>query len=93
MLRRIYRGLLDRELGVLGAELDAAETKIDDMTRRMVALQDRFERLVNRVTMRVARAGREDERADRAILDQLAKRARMQATLAEDPFGPDPWHQ
>jgi len=91
VIRRVYRHLLDRELGVLGGELEAAEARIDDDARKLASLQDRFERLVNRVTMRVARSGRDDAEHDRQILTEIKRRAQGERGVSGDPFGPDPW--
>mgnify|MGYP001601613559 CR=1 FL=1 len=91
MFKRIYRSLLDRELGVLGGELEAAETRIEDQARKLLSLQDRFERLINRVSMRLARSGRGDEHRDREILKSLAQRSQRDPGGNGNDFDDGDW--
>lgn len=91
MLRRIYRSLLDRELGVLGGEIDAALARYEDQYTATLALKERLEKLVNRVSMRMARNAREGHvdglsTEDAKILQGLAQGA-GDPRAADDPFG------
>lgn len=58
IIRNTLRTLLDRELGVLGGEVDRLESRHQDLAIALAALQDRYDRLANRVGMRMARAAR-----------------------------------
>jgi len=56
LVKTAYRYLLDREVGVLGGELEAIRTLLSDQDSKLAAFEERFERLLNRVSMRMARS-------------------------------------
>jgi hypothetical protein len=55
-IKTAYRYLLDREVGVLGGELEAIRVLLHDQDVKLAAFEERFERLLNRVSMRMARS-------------------------------------
>lgn len=56
IIRNALRGLVDRELGVLGEQLDKVESRFQDTALQLASLQDRYDRFANRVRMRQTRA-------------------------------------
>jgi hypothetical protein len=84
-LKTAYRYLLDREVGVLGGELEAIRTLLSDQDTKLAAFEERFERLLNRVSMRMARSAPVD------IKDtELIKRLRHQYG-ADNDQGNEDW--
>lgn len=61
LIRNVFRKLLDRELGVLGGELDRLAERNNDLALQLATFGERYERLANRVGMRLARAARRGE--------------------------------
>jgi hypothetical protein len=69
-IKSAYRYLLDREVGVLGGELEAIRTLLSDQDTKLAAFEERFERLLNRVSMRMARSQPVDLK-DTALIKSL----------------------
>jgi len=84
-VKTAYRYLLDREVGVLGGELEAIRTLLSDQDSKLAAFEERFERLLNRVSMRMARSAPVDLK-DAKLIESL--RGKYGAT--SDP-GNDDW--
>lgn len=79
-VRNWLRGkLLDHELGVLGGLLERIESRQEQSTVELMAFRERFERLINRVSARMARAARDQgnelDPDDARILQQLRGRS------------------
>lgn len=72
-LKTAYRYLLDREVGVLGGELEALRLLISDHDTKLAAFEERFERLVNRVSARMARGAPADLR-DTQLINSLKQK-------------------
>lgn len=81
LFKRIYRGMVDRELGVLGGELEREMERLDDRTRALAALGERFERLQSRLGMRATRAARRSEQEPEEFEEQLQMHARGDESL------------
>lgn len=63
--------LSDAGIGVLGAQLDRLETRLEQQIIEIESFRERFQRLSNRLQMRHARAARGGERSDEQIIEEL----------------------
>lgn len=61
LVRNLYRKLLDHEVGVLGDELERMSERLRDLQLQVATFGARYERMANRVGMRMARAARRGE--------------------------------
>lgn len=75
-IRNLFRSLLDREMGVLGGEIDRLQAKIADQDLQLATLNERWERLSNRVGMRLARSARRGEGGEPEALREFAELVR-----------------
>lgn len=72
-VKTAYRYLLDREVGVLGGELESIRTLLADQDSKLAAFEERFERLLNRVSMRMARSAPVDLK-DTQLMESLKRK-------------------
>ena len=61
----------DAGIGVLGEQLDRAESKLEQAALELDSLRERFNRLANRMQMRSARAAKNEPRSDDDILREI----------------------
>ena len=73
LVKTAYRYLLDREVGVLGGELEAIRVLLSDQDSKLAAFEERFERLLNRVSMRMARQAPVDLK-DTKLIESLRQK-------------------
>lgn len=73
LVRRFFRSLLDRELGVLGEEVESLDALLADVAGRLDSLKERIDRMAAREGMKRARAGRPSEMAPQATIDDIKR--------------------
>lgn len=92
VFRRLYRKLLDHELGVLGEQLEKLEDRHQDLGTQLEAFGVRFERQRSKLGMRALRQERGDMLpAQQEFLDLVNREQRgdMRGQARDD----DDWYQ
>jgi hypothetical protein len=86
MLRTVRRWFLDAEVRDLAKDVDLMRDRVMDYGHKVDGLQGRIERLVQRTSMRLARAGVEVDPRDEEIWREIRARRGNGDDLPDDPW-------
>lgn len=85
IIRNALRKLLDREVGVIGGELDRLNDRVQDLQTQVLSFEERYERLRARVGMRVTRSQRMDPVDPREEFERLLARQQQRGEVDDYP--------
>lgn len=93
IIRNSLRKLIDRELGVLGEQLDRLQSTLEDINLRVASYGDRFDRFSQRAGMRLTRAAASEQQdGSLAEFNALLKKERVAGGNGADVEA-EPWQK